>query len=358
MEHPDEGTIHAWLDQQLDEAHAAELDAHVASCASCRAAVAEARGYMASATRILGALDDVPAGVVPPSGAADVVHMQRARRRRQRWQWLSAAAGLALMVTGGMYVLQQTGSEMNTAARSASNLSDEIAETAARERTAPPAAPAAAPARDERSDAAAPQVGNASGAASADLPQRPPAAQQDMRAGRDSAPARAPATAVPPSIQADVARTPPPPPPTAPTVRSAAAAESRVEMSAAKVQPGLRARQGLGFVAGDATTAFVGCYSTKATPAESAELGRRAALLPAILQLTDSTVGSSDSRRFVAIDPAAPGRVLRWSPLSGTTIRLVIGDSSNAPVLTLMTDSLVPRLPLSQLLERRACPQE
>ena len=70
MNHLDEGTIHAWLDGALDAPQSREIEAHVADCAVCSAAVAEARGLIAGASRILGALDDVPAGVIPGAAAA------------------------------------------------------------------------------------------------------------------------------------------------------------------------------------------------------------------------------------------------------------------------------------------------
>jgi len=69
MQHPDEGTIHAWLDGELSVDDAAALEAHVAGCAECRAAVAEARGIIAASSRIVSALDVVPGGVIPAAAA-------------------------------------------------------------------------------------------------------------------------------------------------------------------------------------------------------------------------------------------------------------------------------------------------
>ncbi len=66
--HVDEGTIHGWLDGQLDEAHAARIQAHVGRCGACAAHVAEARGLMAGASRVIGMLDEVPAPMVRPAG--------------------------------------------------------------------------------------------------------------------------------------------------------------------------------------------------------------------------------------------------------------------------------------------------
>jgi hypothetical protein len=65
MQHLDEGTIHAWLDDALDPAERAAAETHVAGCAECSAAVAEARGLIAASSRVLIALDDVPADVLP-----------------------------------------------------------------------------------------------------------------------------------------------------------------------------------------------------------------------------------------------------------------------------------------------------
>jgi Putative zinc-finger len=60
MQHLDEGTIHAWLDGALSAEDSARTEAHVATCATCAEAVAEARGLIAASSRILTALDNVP----------------------------------------------------------------------------------------------------------------------------------------------------------------------------------------------------------------------------------------------------------------------------------------------------------
>src|SRR3954467_12781811 len=65
MNHLDEATIHAWLDDALDAAQARDAEVHVAACATCAASVAEARGLIAGASRVLTALDDVPGDVIP-----------------------------------------------------------------------------------------------------------------------------------------------------------------------------------------------------------------------------------------------------------------------------------------------------
>jgi hypothetical protein len=58
-EHPDEGTIHAWLDGELGPEKSSELAAHVAGCVACQAATGEARGLIAGATRVVRAMEPV-----------------------------------------------------------------------------------------------------------------------------------------------------------------------------------------------------------------------------------------------------------------------------------------------------------
>ncbi|HKV50554.1 MAG TPA: zf-HC2 domain-containing protein, partial [Gemmatimonadaceae bacterium] len=65
MQHLDEGTIHAWLDGALGTGRTRDAELHVAACRECAERVAEARGLIAASSRILMALDHVPADVVP-----------------------------------------------------------------------------------------------------------------------------------------------------------------------------------------------------------------------------------------------------------------------------------------------------
>lgn len=162
MEHIEEGTIHAWLDDALASDEAARVEQHVRECAECAAAVAEARGLIAASTRILSALDDVPAGVVPrrvedevapvaagaPAKAVDVSAQQAkgagaapARRRRAWWQrpQFAAAAGIAFVAVAVSVVWQR--SPQRTVADFARESSSEPV-------AAPAIAPSAAPATD------------------------------------------------------------------------------------------------------------------------------------------------------------------------------------------------------------------
>lgn len=91
MQHPDEGIIHAWLDGALVPAESARIEAHVADCSQCAAAVAEARGLIAASSRIVGHLDAVPGNVIPVAGAATPV---RKLWIRSTWPALIAASVL------------------------------------------------------------------------------------------------------------------------------------------------------------------------------------------------------------------------------------------------------------------------
>lgn len=131
MEHIEEGTIHAWLDDALASDEAARVEQHVRECAECAAAVAEARGLIAASTRILSALDEVPGGLVPrrvegegtsaragaPVKAMEVsaehakgAGAMRARRRRPWWQrpQFAAAAGIAFVAVALSVVWQRS----------------------------------------------------------------------------------------------------------------------------------------------------------------------------------------------------------------------------------------------------------
>jgi carboxypeptidase family protein/putative zinc finger protein len=113
--HVDEGTLHAWLDGALAAGEAAAVEAHVAECASCAAAAAEARGLVAAASRILTGLDDVPAGVLPVGGegagaGAERRRGERGRRRRPLIGWpVRAAAAVLVVAAGSLLVLQRSG---------------------------------------------------------------------------------------------------------------------------------------------------------------------------------------------------------------------------------------------------------
>lgn len=103
MQHPDEGTIHAWLDGALQQEESAALEAHAATCGQCQAAIAEARGLIAASSRIVSALDIVPAGVIPARATP--------RRAWYAGPQLRAAAAVLFVAGASMLILRGRGSE-------------------------------------------------------------------------------------------------------------------------------------------------------------------------------------------------------------------------------------------------------
>jgi hypothetical protein len=144
MQHLDEGTIHAWLDGALDAAEGARIEQHVAGCASCAAAVAEARGLVAGASRILSALDHVPGNVVPRAGGGGGgpehdIGSAMARRRAPGgegtlWRALrltparAAAAAVLIVAAGTLLVTRQQGSDLAISAVDSATVADTAAQ--------------------------------------------------------------------------------------------------------------------------------------------------------------------------------------------------------------------------------------
>jgi anti-sigma factor RsiW len=89
--HLDEVTAHAWIDGALAAGEAEQVEAHVRECARCAATVAEARGLIAAASRIVGALDLGSAGVVPAARP----------RRGHGWSWWAVRVAASLVVVAG-----------------------------------------------------------------------------------------------------------------------------------------------------------------------------------------------------------------------------------------------------------------
>lgn len=134
MQHLDEGTIHAWLDGALGTTQALEAEQHVGACRACAERVAEARGLIAASSRILTALDHVPADVVPatarhvaaaaaapaPMVAAAASHTasEAPAAPRSRWghRFARIAAVIALVAAGTLVVTRE--SEHDTLPRS------------------------------------------------------------------------------------------------------------------------------------------------------------------------------------------------------------------------------------------------
>ncbi|GEM_PF-2528095 len=176
--HPAEGLLHEWLDEQLSVDNAAAVESHVAGCAECGALVAEARGLIAASHRILSALDDVPANVIPVTAEAATLHhrvvdlatarqsqhsLRHARdafqplRTSTRWrQWAKVAAVLLVVLVPG-YALFKSDGSTPVASEQSLSITDSSA-GAAPSTAAPPAGTATtvpAPAADKAANAVA-----------------------------------------------------------------------------------------------------------------------------------------------------------------------------------------------------------
>jgi anti-sigma factor RsiW len=186
-EHLDEGTIHAWLDGALSADEAARVRRHVATCAECAAQVAEARGFVAGASRILSALDDAPA-VVPTTwaegrgrrGASELERLRpppSAHRRLWSRPGVLAAAASVVVVLGTALIVQEGGEPTSRAAGSMTPVQPQNTEASA-DLTAP-AVGGAAPGPVSSEASGRDEVGGVAGASS---PKQPSAATRRMAA--------------------------------------------------------------------------------------------------------------------------------------------------------------------------------
>lgn len=350
--HVDEGTIHTWLDGAFDEASAALVQAHVDRCATCRAAVAEARGFVAGASRVARALDAVPSDVVPEQDVARVASRivaaasmpststpvaaapsasRRAWYRSPMWQ---AAAALLITVGGGAIVLRDQGTP-------------EVANSVARAKEADANAEANAEAKsDVNADAIAPASAPAAAAAAA---QPSVATENRVRAdeltraplaARKAAPAPVAAPAQVPTADAAVPTTP---------ERSARAAEAKKSEVAAAAGSARRLSETVAAppaattppVAPSAPPAAVRDEDKRVTGEVVTRDGKP--LEGASVIVVGTTIGSTtDSRgRFSIVPPTDSGTVL---------VRRLGFESARVPLSRAKRDSTVLRVPLKESL--------
>src|SRR5262249_47269699 len=103
MQHLDEGTIHAWLDDALPPDEAARVAEHVKTCRECADAVADARGLIAGASRIVSSLDVVRGGVIPAAGGASPAGRDSLWRKLRLTPSRAAIAALLLVGIASMF---------------------------------------------------------------------------------------------------------------------------------------------------------------------------------------------------------------------------------------------------------------
>jgi hypothetical protein len=102
MSHVDEGTLHAYLDDELPTAERAAIESHVTQCPTCRARLAEERALRERATALLG-------GARPREPAPPPFEQLRRAAPRQPSPWrvrtpLAWAASIALALGAGYYL--------------------------------------------------------------------------------------------------------------------------------------------------------------------------------------------------------------------------------------------------------------
>ena len=116
MQHPDEGTIHAWLDGALSDEESTAIESHVAECGECASAVAEARGLIAASSRIVSALDVVPGGVIPAAKSRRAAWYTNTQLRAAAAVIIVAGASLLVMRNGRQEAVMQPARPMIAAA--------------------------------------------------------------------------------------------------------------------------------------------------------------------------------------------------------------------------------------------------
>ncbi|HET9004530.1 MAG TPA: zf-HC2 domain-containing protein [Gemmatimonadaceae bacterium] len=385
MQHPDEGTIHAWLDGALGAEDARAFEAHVAECAQCAAAVTEARGLLAASSRILSALDSVPGGVLPtaePEGARDERITPIGRSSLWRSPGLRAAAAIVLVGSVSWLATRSVGKQAEVTVASPSEVSsatsyDTASPSSARvqadsvalagERAAPPNAPStaqAAPRREARVDA---QRSMASGAtASADEPVAPRAPAPQVVAAPQVIPYAMPRLAESPNAGAiagaggratmtagSAAPAAQATPPVADAsaelreerraadaglrVRGAAKASPRMKASAPAAARGALMRTDESRALDAEVQRLAGCYYIENAASQSSVAAIRSAagLVPAQVELLpDTDASAGGSWRFLRPAPGAPPFQLSarasWLVLSADSVKLELGEGTQS----------------------------
>ena len=100
MSHVDEGTLHAYLDGELPSTERAALDAHLAQCVTCRAALNDEQALLERASALLGSARPAERDAPP---------FEQIRRTSRRSAWhvrtpVAWAASIALALGLGYYL--------------------------------------------------------------------------------------------------------------------------------------------------------------------------------------------------------------------------------------------------------------
>lgn len=143
-DHPTEGTIHAWIDGALDLDESTGVETHVAGCAECAARVAEARGLVAGASRIVGLLDEMPVATLRSEPPVRAESMATPGAPGSVWRMLRVTPARAAIAAGLIVVVGITLTRDRVAVEQTPSASDSTHAVVFHEPVA--SAPAAAPA--------------------------------------------------------------------------------------------------------------------------------------------------------------------------------------------------------------------
>jgi putative zinc finger protein len=329
MQHLEEGTIHAWLDGALPPDEAAAVEAHARSCAECAAAVAEARGMIAGAARIVSALDIPRGGVLPsaPAAARPAPYAPRPASGASLWRRLhltpsraALAATILVAVSGTLVVRHQR--SLDDAMYQGRLIDSPIPMPSVEQPvrrdsiavTPPPKA--SAPVERAKNDTKNEPSARKAAKPSNPLPAQSPASTPVL------APAPAAATGAAAAVNGAVASTSAPPPPSSATAanvdttaRPLAKSGERADLTATIAASRLRAPmidQRFETAAITSVPGIVGCYQLSSQPADSA-FGS----LPNRFALERGSANAPQNNRVRNVSPE--GRV--DSVIAGTTWR-------------------------------------
>jgi hypothetical protein len=339
MQHLEEGTIHAWLDGALSTAEQASVEQHVRQCSECAAMVAEARGMIAGASRIVSALDVVPGGVIPRSTTPPRAEAPTSLWRSLRLTPFRAALAASLMIaTASLFVVRRESGKTPS-------MDSSVVVPAVADRPPTTAQPLAPSPEAKRAEVAVHPASPRSGAGfhaeprpAAPVAAPPPVdvARADVAQSTDSTKSRAVQPAPPPTVVADA---------------KAAAKESQADVPRDRLNPlragaasgmagttvqTFRAGADLSNVASQAFAAsrrasFVGCYQFVRDSLYSPSV------LPERFALDES--GDSGAVRHVVRAVGADGRIdtaitsAAWSPMGPTMVNVSLTTGAQRQVV-------------------------
>ncbi|MBV6520179.1 MAG: hypothetical protein MNPFHGCM_00284 [Gemmatimonadaceae bacterium] len=317
MAHPDEGAIHAWLDGALSDEDGQDIERHLADCPACSATVAEARGLIAMASRVLTALDDVPGGVVPAAAGPGATNRDRlaelrarqqaAVKRRSWWRRPGALAAAAIVfVAAGTTVVARNAIWPTSRTSMETTASIEPAK--------------ALPAADSTFAATMPAATSPAPAPGGGEPPRSEKAERAKRSLPSAVAASPPAPTPVPPVRADSSTM------AAERIATAGARSSEARSDAAT----LRAAAPADVSTPDAATVITlaGCYAIRLVAVGGQPMAIATTRLPTHVALDSTRAGAAGEVAYEARDLSpegerAPG-TYRWRPTGTTSFEFIV----------------------------------